>query len=285
MLPLSRQASLLEAGKIALQKGIISAIRISTRPDGIDNARLDLLASYGVSIVEIGVQSMDTRVLEMNNRGHTPDDTRGALSLLKARGFVAGVQVMPGLPGDSAACFIAGVLELITLKPDMARIYPAVVMRNTELEKMFLRGDYTPLSLDEAVEVSMAALLLFQRAGIPVIRIGLQASRELDQAFVAGPCHPAFRQMVDSAVALAMMRHLLDTGAPEPEGNPAFVVNPRYLSTAVGQKKNNLIEFGMRYNQQPIFTVDSDTPYGAIRLGDRLCTPESLPLTNLPGFA
>ncbi|MDH4099109.1 MAG: radical SAM protein [Nitrospirota bacterium] len=273
MLPLSRQESLLvEADKVRRQ-GLIDGIRLSTRPDGIDSERLDLLERYGVSTVELGVQSMDDAVLARNNRGHTAQATRDALILLKSRGFRTGAQLMPGLPGDTADTFLESVRKVISLVPDMARIYPAVVLRNTEMETWYRAGSYQPLPLSDAVDLCAEALLMFRKAGIPVIRLGLQSTPDLKQSFVAGPYHPAFRQLVESAIARRMLAvaHTVspDTGMP-------FLVHPRYLSTAQGQKKDNLFTFKMRYNYAPKLAVDCNVPYEAVRRGDLLVTPENI---------
>lgn len=272
----ARQESLLAEACNVRKQGFIDEIRISTRPDGIDDARLGLLERFGVTTVELGVQSMDDAVLSRNNRGHTSERSRNAIALLKARGFRTVVQMMPGLPGDTPVTFLNGIRELILLKPDMARMYPAVVLRGTEMERWYRDGSYTPLSLEEAVDVCLEALLMFRRAGIPVVRLGLQSTPELDEAFVAGPYHPAFRQLVESAIALRMMELAWSSpNAPDTPEMP-FFVHSRYISTALGQKKGNLFRFKMRYNHAPKLAVDCSVPYEAVRRGDMVITPELL---------
>lgn len=272
----ARQESLLAAACEVRAQGLIDEIRISTRPDGIDNTRLDLLERFGVTTVELGVQSMDDAVLSRNNRGHTAEQSREGIALLKARGFRTGVQIMPGLPGETPKSFLKGIRELVSLKPDMARIYPAVVLRGTELERWYQDGSYSPLALEEAVDLCVEALLMFRRACIPVARIGLQSTPELAEAFIAGPYHPAFRQMVDSSIALRMMELAWSSpGAPDTPDMP-FLVHSRYLSTALGQKKGNLFRFKMRYNHAPRLAVDDTVPYEAVRRGDIVVTLASL---------
>lgn len=269
----ARQESLLAAACQVRSQGLIHEIRISTRPDGIDDARLDLLERFGVTTVELGVQSMDDAVLFRNNRGHSAEQGRKAIALLNARDFRTGVQIMPGLPGDTSVSFLNGVRELALLKPDMARIYPAVVLRGTDLERWYRDGSYTPLSLEEAVEMCVQALLMFRQAGISVVRLGLQSTPELNEAFVAGPYHPAFRQLVESSIALQMMELAYSSpGAPD----MPFLVHSRYLSTALGQKKENLFRFKMRYNHAPKLAVDCSVPYEAVRRGDTVITPDLL---------
>ncbi|MDD4503865.1 MAG: radical SAM protein [Clostridiaceae bacterium] len=240
-IPLDYQKQLLEAAFSYVEEGRISNIRVSTRPDCIDVKILENLKRYGVTIVELGVQSMDEAVLKLCNRGHTPKDVVDAVRLLKEFGFSVGVQMMIGLPGDSEEKALLTAKELIGLKPDIARIYPALVIKNTYMEEMYLRGEYKPLSLEEAVEESKKLLILFEGNGINVIRIGLQPTENilLGKDVVAGPFHPAIRQLVESSVYRDIIVLLLKKAGGK-HRKIALKVNPKNISEMVGNKKNNI---------------------------------------------
>lgn len=194
----------------------IDNIRISTRPDEIDESRLDLLRAHGVATIELGVQSMDNDVLRRSGRGHTAGDTMAAVSLLREHGFITGVQLMPGLPGDSPEIFQATIDRIIELGPDMARLYPAVVIKGTGLAKLYRAKKYEPLSLDEAIDICSNGCTQLEKNGINVIRIGLMSSPSLleDGEILAGPWHSAFGFLVRSNMYLEKIaRFLPDAGA------------------------------------------------------------------------
>ena len=206
------QRRLLELATPFLRERKVDGIRISTRPDGIDAEGLDFLWSSGVKTVEVGAQSLDDEVLLRSLRGHTTSDTVRALHLLKDRGFKTGLHLMAGLPGDSPDRFAETIVRVIALRPDMVRIHPTLVLRDTPLAEAFRKGSYLPLSLDDAVDLCKDALKKLTAAGIPVIRLGLQTTRELEEpgAVVTGPFHPAFRSLVETALFLEMAAVLLE---------------------------------------------------------------------------
>ncbi len=197
-----RMKDLMGAVSPFMKEGLIQSMRVSTRPDALDAERLRLLKAYGVRTVELGVQSMDDDVLLQSRRGHTARDTLRAVQALKGTGFQVGIQLMPGLPGDSPALFEETVAAVLRLKPDMVRLYPAVVIRGTELARRYAEGTYEPMPLAEAVTICRDATMCFEAEGIPVIRLGLHGSPSLTQAgtLVAGPWHPAFGFLVRSAI-------------------------------------------------------------------------------------
>ena len=197
-LPLSYMKELLNAVRPYIEQGIVKEIRISTRPDSLDEKRLEIMKEYNVKTVELGAQSFDDNVLQLANRGHSAKDTINAFYLLKKWGFKVGIQLMPGLPGDSWDTFKNTVKKTIELMPDMVRLYPTVVIRGTGLERLFKDGKYKPLSLEEAIDICVYALIEFEKKGIPVIRIGLMNSESLLKNIVAGPWHPAFGFLVKS---------------------------------------------------------------------------------------
>jgi len=240
-LPPALRKAFLDAALPFARSARIKSLRLSTRPDALDREILTELKAYRVATIELGVQSLDDKVLAASGRGHTAAQTVNAVRLLKDQGFRIGLQLMPGLPGDSAETFLRTVKAAIALNPDFVRIYPALVIRDTPLEQLYTAGRFTPLSLDEAVALCRQALLLFEDAGIDVIRIGLQPSEELEQdgTIKAGPYHPAFRQLVESSLLLDRMRTAL-RGVRADAGRMDILVNPRDLSSAIGQKRANL---------------------------------------------
>jgi histone acetyltransferase (RNA polymerase elongator complex component) len=185
-----------------LREGVFHSVRVSTRPDSLDEKKADLLNGLGVSTIELGAQSLDDEVLRMTRRGHTAGDTEKAAKLLRQRGMKVGIQLMPGLPGDSAGRFLATVQKVIRIKPDMVRLYPVVVLRGTQLAQWFESGAYQPLALEEAVRICAESCLGFEEAGIPVIRIGLMTSPSLRAkgGVMAGPWHESFGHLVRSEI-------------------------------------------------------------------------------------
>ena len=140
---------------------------------------------------------MSDEVLELSGRGHDSRATVRAVGLLKGEGFKVGLQIMPGLPGDTRETIIATAREVAGLGPDFVRVYPTLVVRDTPLHAMYLKGEYTPWGIEDMVDVLSAVSKVFNDAGIPVIRMGLQPTEELEESIVAGPYHPSIRQLVE----------------------------------------------------------------------------------------
>jgi len=195
------QALYLETAHRSVKQGRIDSVRLSTRPDYMDAATAAFLAGYDVAVVELGAQSMSDEVLRLSGRGHTAAETKRAVEALKEASIETGLQLMPGLPGDTPEIFIQTVRETIALAPGFVRIYPTLVLKGTPLNTMFERGEYKPWPLDKMVGVCKEAAALLNKAGVPVIRMGLQPTEELGASLVAGPYHPSFRQLVEGAGA------------------------------------------------------------------------------------
>ena len=195
------QERLLGAVAPFVAAGEIDALRVSTRPDMISRDGVALLRRYRVKTVELGVQSMDDGVLRLSGRGHCANDTVRAVEELKRSGMTTGLQMVPGLPGDTAETIAATAREMVRLGPDFVRVYPTLVVRGTPLETMYGRGDYRPWSLEAMTSVCRDVVALFGKAGIPVIRVGLQPTAGLEESIVAGPYHPSFRQLLEASEA------------------------------------------------------------------------------------
>lgn len=213
-----------------------AGIRCSTRPDAIDRERLALLKAYGVTAIELGAQSMDDGVLSMNRRGHTAQDVCRVSALIHAYGFELGLQMMTGLPGDSDEKAVATAKALLALMPDTMRIYPTIVLENTQLCDWYRAGQYVPQTLEDAVSLCAKLIPMIEKQGVRLIRVGLHASEELENR-VAGPYHPAFMELCRSRIFLTQLTAALrERGVRE----AVVEVNPRMLSTALGQKRQNL---------------------------------------------
>lgn len=201
-LPVGRMKKMLEAVAPFVRKGLFKSIRVSTRPDSLQEEQLHLMRELGVATVELGTQSMDDGVLKLSRRGHTARDTVEAVHLLKAHGFKVGIQLMPGLPGDSEETFLETVGEVIKLRPDMVRLYPTLVIKGTELATWYMENRYHPLSLDAAIRICQESCVRLEEKGIPVIRIGIMSSPALllGDEIMAGPWHSAFGFLVRSGI-------------------------------------------------------------------------------------
>lgn len=214
----------------------VSGIRVSTRPDYITEDILDLLKRYGVTTIELGVQSSDDEVLKMNNRGHSFDDVKRASKLIKAYGISLGHQMMLGMYGSDEAKDIKTVGDIIEMKPSCVRIYPVITLKDTALEKYYNAGEYTPYTLEQAAEICCGAVKLFRENDIDVIRMGLHASEDLeDNNAVAGPYHPAFGEIVESLIYREKIEKAIVPGEKVCE----FRCPERDISKAVGHKQMN----------------------------------------------
>lgn len=197
-----KQRELLEVAKEFKDKKLIDKIRLSTRPDYIDDYILTYLKEYGVDIIELGVQSLDDEVLKKAGRGHSAHDVIMASKLIKQYKFTLGHQIMPGLPGDTFEKDINTTKASIEMKPDICRIYPSLVIKDTPMEKMYECNDYIPYSLEEAINISKIIYDMYRKNNINVIRIGLQPTETINEGkdIVAGPFHPSFRELVEGSL-------------------------------------------------------------------------------------
>ncbi|MBQ8000462.1 MAG: radical SAM protein [Ruminococcus sp.] len=214
-------------------------IRISTRPDCIDEETLTLLKSFSVTSIELGAQSMSDEVLRVNTRGHNSDCVRTASQLIKQYGFSLGLQMMTGLYGSNDDTDLYTAQEFIRLSPDTVRIYPTVVLEGTKLAEHFVSGEYNPQTVDSAVNLCAQLIPMFEDAGINVIRVGLHSSDTMESSIIAGAYHPAFRELCENRIFLTnILKKLAEDNIPK--GKLTIKVASGAVSKATGQKKSNL---------------------------------------------
>lgn len=228
--------SLLRAAYKYVESGIVRGIRLSTRPDAIDNEVLTTLKKYGVTTIELGAQCMDDKVLIMNRRGHSVNDVYNASRLIKQYSFALGLQMMTGLYGSSDELDVNTCREFVGLDPDCVRIYPTIVLKNTMLEELYKSGAYEPQSIENAVNLCSKLLTVFRDASIPVIRLGLHTIDEND--YVAGPWHPAFGELCESKIFYDIIKKNVEPGKSYIIG-----VSPSSISKAIGQRRANIVSF------------------------------------------
>ena len=226
---------LLAAASRFVKSGDISGIRISTRPDCIDYEVLGILKQYGVSAIELGAQSMCDEVLNANNRGHNAEDVRFASQLIKSYGFSLGLQMMTGLYKSTYETDKFTADEIIKLQPDTVRIYPTIILKGTCLEYLVKSGEYIPPKLEDTVDLCAELLDLFEFNGIKVIRTGLHTIEQ--ERYVAGPWHPAFRELCDSKRYYNKIIKLLSQ-----KGEYILHVNPKEISKVTGNKRENILK-------------------------------------------
>lgn len=242
--------SMLNAAKPFLD--FFKGIRISTRPDYIDNEVLMLLKKYNTTTIELGAQSMSDEVLSANKRGHTSADIRNASYLIKENGFNLGLQMMTGLYKSIPDRDLYTASEFIKLNPDCVRIYPTVVMKNTELEQLYKNGLYKPNELETSVDLCSEIMMMFYENNIDVIRVGLHYSDSLKENDAAGNYHPAFKEVCENKIFYNKILNSI-----KDKEKHIIYVNPKSLSKAIGQNRCNLNRLVLEgYNV--IFKTDSN---------------------------
>ena len=255
-IPETVQAALLEAGREAMEAGQVDSLRLSTRPDAVDERILERLWSFGVRTIELGAQSMDEEVLVRSGRGHSAEDLRRAARMVREAGFELILQMMTGLPGDTLEKSLYTARELIALKPDGVRIYPTVIVRGTKLYEMWQQGRYREHTVEDAVDWCAKLLPLFEEAGIPVIRLGLNPTEELSAGeAAAGAYHPALGELVKSRILLNRARELL---RPLPPGRVKLGVRSSLLSQALGQRRQNLEALSREFSRLSLEIIPVD---------------------------
>ena len=224
---------LLEVAYPYVKSGQVKGIRISTRPDCIDDEILDILKKYGVTSIELGAQSMDDDVLAANRRGHTSDDVVNASKLIKSYGFELGLQMMTGLYKDTEEKAIETAEKIIALSPDTVRIYPTVVLKNTYLAELYKAELYTPLNAFDSAALCARLVPMFEKAEIKIIRLGLHSSEDIKKNMLAGGFHDSFGELVKSRLMVEKILAL-------PPRDYQVTVNPKSLSKLKGNNKSNI---------------------------------------------
>lgn len=255
------QERLLKSAYDYIKEKKIDAIRISTRPDYIDKKILKRLKKYKVKTIELGVQSTNDYILEKCKRGHTYEDVVRASKLIRRYGFTLGHQMMIGLPESTNQDDINTAKDLIRLKPKIVRIYPVLVIKDTELEEEYRKGEYEPLTVNQAVERCKELCYLFGKKKINVIRIGLQSTDSIssptnaESEVVAGPYHETFRQLVESSMyydTIVNKIKKINAKAKEVE----IIVNPQDVNNVIGYKKENLLKLKEMYDLDVVIKQD-----------------------------
>lgn len=229
-----------------VKKGLVSSIRLSTRPDYIDQSTLDILKSRGVTNIELGIQSMSQKVLDASKRGHTIQDTLNACKLIVDNNFILGGQMMIGLPSSTLEDEIETAKQIVLSGAKEARIYPTVVFKDTELCSLAQTGKYVPLELEEAITRSAKVYAIFKEANINVLRVGLQSSESLsdNSSVYAGPNHPSCGELVMSEYLyqkiLLIKDKIVDT-IKNTNGKTLFIqCNKSDVSKIIGNKSTNI---------------------------------------------
>lgn len=221
-IPIDAQTAYLEVANEYIDQGRVSSLHISTRPDCIDEEILENLKRYNVSTIELGVQSFSDEVLRLSKRGHDSEIAKAAAKLIRARGFKLGIQLMIGLPGDSLERCIYSARETVALAPELARLYPTLVIDGTELYDMYEDGSYEALSKEEALLRTKEMYKILHKAGINIMRVGLKSTDIIGgsdlSAINGGTYHPAFRQLVEGEIAYEALKEQLDALMKKTDG-------------------------------------------------------------------
>ncbi len=261
------QEELLSAAYEYVQSGEIDSIRLSTRPDYIDKETLKRLKKYKVKTIELGVQSSNDYILKNAKRGHTFEDVKKASKLIRRYGFDLGHQMMVGLPESTKIDELNTAKDLAKLKPKMMRIYPVLVIKNTELAKMYEAGEYVPSTLEQAIETCKELYYFFEKKHIQIIRMGLQNTdlisnpEKIESEVLAGPYHEAFGQLVESRIwydSVVNKIKQFNVKVKEVE----IELNPRDVNHVVGHKKENLEKLKEFYDVDVKIVQNDKKPFG-----------------------
>jgi len=246
-LPLDRQSSLLSYVQPLIKEGKVQNIRVSTHPLFINEENLRNLRSFGVTTVELGIQSTDQNVLMRSGRECSWSAMDDAVKMIRGFGFNLGLQMMSGLPEDTEKTFAQTVKDVLNWNPDFVRIYPTLVIKGTEIHEMYLNKTFVPWSLEKTISVLKEAVLKFRNRKIPIIRLGLPSEPSMLENFVAGPYHPSIRYLIDCSIGLdelsAMVKEL-----PVSQKSISFQVPMKKLSIYKGHKLENVNKIKESFN-------------------------------------
>ncbi|EJO5348207.1 radical SAM protein [Clostridium botulinum] len=257
-IPIERQRSLLKVAKEYKDQGKIDYIHMSTRPDYIDREILDNLKEYSADVIELGVQSLDEKVLLKSGRGHSIQQVYRASMLIKEYGFTLGHQIMLGLPGDTFKKDIETVVKSLEMKPDIARIYPSLVIKDTPMEEMLKKGTYKPYTLQQAIDISKILYSMYNKEGVKVIRIGLQPTEEINENkdVISGPFHPAFRELVEGKIINEAIFSNIENNSKQ---NLEIYINNKDISKLYCNRKQFFNEFILQYKVKSFKVIQDET--------------------------
>ena len=234
--------NLLKTACTYVEKYNFKGIRISTRPDAINDEILDILKEHKVTAIELGTQSMDDEVLKLNNRGHTVEDTINAAKKIKQYDFSLGLQMMIGLYGDTKEKSIDSAKKIAELSPDTIRIYPCIVIKGTKLEELYNKKIFKPFSIETAVNICSELIPFFEEKNIKIIRVGLHSEQDLVNNIIVGPYHPAFKELCENEIYYKIILEKIKIKINDDENNNCLkiFVKQSEISKAIGQHKINL---------------------------------------------
>lgn len=243
-IPIEQQSAYLAVAKEYKDKGCIDKIHLSTRPDYVNKEILDNLKNYSVDIIELGVQSFDDDVLKASNRGHNSRIVYESCNLIKSYGFELGIQLMIGLPEDTHEKALYSAMEAVKISPSVARLYPTVIIDDTELLNMYNRGDYQALTIEQAVYTTKEMYKILDSAGINIIRVGLKSTDIINEngAVNGNTYHPAFRQLVEGQIAREILEQKISALLPDSASNSC--IHPRYIFQSNQRCFSNMIGNG-----------------------------------------
>lgn len=265
------QNELLEAVQPYIKEKKVNSIRLSTRPDYIDKPTLKRLKKYHVKTIELGVQSSNDYVLKKSKRNHTFEDVKKASKLIRFYGFKLGVQMMVGMPESSKKDDMQTAIDLIKLKPKMVRVYPVLVIKGTELAREYASGEYEPLTIEQAVSRCKEIMYLFRKNKIDVIRIGLQNTNEINfpgesgSEVLAGPFHPAFRQLVEGEMWYDSICEEIKKINSQVK-DIKIHVNQNDANTVIGHKKSNITRIKEIYDIDVWVVTDENIKQGQFKI-------------------
>ena len=261
LLSKANQLAYLRVAEQFVNSGQAGGIRISTRPDVLDANTLQSLKISGVRTIEIGCQSFFNNVLARSNRGHSAEENVSAVLRCQTFGFKVGVQLMPGLPGDTPEQALSSVQQALALKPAFVRIYPALVIEGTLLADLWKSGGYCPWSLEKTIELCADIYTHCHKQKVPIVRLGLQQDPSLHRNLLAGPYHPAFGQLVRSRIWRRALQ-CINTRVPQ------LKVHPHDLSELLGHRAENRLWL-KNFHSSLSIVKEASVPRGCIRLFER----------------
>ena len=274
-IPLEEQTAFLEVAGEYKKRGLVQRLHLSTRPDYIDEKILDNLKRLSVDVIELGVQSFDDEVLKASRRGHDAACVERSAAMIRDYGFTLGIQLMIGLPGDSRESCLASARKAVELQPQLARLYPTVILRDTPLYRMWKDGSYRPPNRDEVVERTARMYRILTDGGINVIRVGLKSSELISEGAEAagGTYHPAMRQLVCGLLAREALEAQLETQLRRSDCRRiSFYANGRSMSDMIGWNGENKTYFQRKYPQLSLRFERDDS----LEDGDYRCRPKEV---------